>query len=408
MVFALALVACENAAEDTVEELGPLDRTWVATIARSPARFTDAIADDRAGWVMVHNHDLVRLEGNGSTAGRRGAAARAALHDDLARIEAEAWQRLGKRWEARSGLPEGSALPFFVGLAAWDAGDQETARGWLHRASGADDDDIRGAALALAGTPPGNAPSPDGNFWLQRVQAHIDGRGNGDAGDLGDGASSPVLREHADGHERLFHDPMAHRTLATAHRAAAGTVEGLAAVLFSPCPALDDQGACDAASVWQPLGLSLEAGDADEAEAARSWVRALDAKLDPWAKRLHDEVSDEGRELLLQLRLVPGFRAQVLLDRARQALRAGHPRQAQAYAQLALDLEHPREVSPVNAPGLYAALAEANLRTGHTREALDALQVLTDLLPTVAGVDELVGDLAVLEGLDRQGDSKEN
>ena len=410
MLFGLALIACEEAPTDTVVELGPLDRTWVATIVRDPQAFTDAIADDRPGWILVHRHGLEGLAGQPTSAGARASDALADLHDDLARIEHHAWLRLGERWEERTGLPEGSALAFFVGLSAWDAGDTTTARGWFHRAGGATDDDVRAAAEVLADSSAGNVPPPEGNFWLQRVQAHLDARAMGDAGELADGATRPVLREHADDHERVFHDPMAHRTLAATHRATAGQASGLQALLFSGCPTLDDLKAegCEPDLTFSALGLETGTADTDDAEAARAWVRALDAVLDPWAAELEDEAGDEGRELLGQLRLVPGFRAQVLLDRARSALLAAHPRQARAYAQLALDLEHPREVSPINAPGLYAALAEANLRTGHTREALDALQVLSDLLPTVSGVDELVGDLAVLEGLDRQGDSKEN
>ena len=57
---------------------------------------------------------------------------------------------------------------------------------------------------------------------------------------------------------------------------------------------------------------------------------------------------------------------------------------------------------------LFAVLATANLQTGHTREALDALQVLVGPWPEVTGLDELVGDLAVLEGIHRSGDSREN
>jgi hypothetical protein len=34
--------------------------------------------------------------------------------------------------------------------------------------------------------------------------------------------------------------------------------------------------------------------------------------------------------------------------------------------------------------------------------------VLTSHFPEVQGLDETIGDLAILQGLDRQGDSKEN
>jgi len=48
------------------------------------------------------------------------------------------------------------------------------------------------------------------------------------------------------------------------------------------------------------------------------------------------------------------------------------------------------------------------MRLGRTREALDVLVLLEGGYPEVAPLKELVGDLAVLQGLDRQGDSKEN
>jgi len=62
----------------------------------------------------------------------------------------------------------------------------------------------------------------------------------------------------------------------------------------------------------------------------------------------------------------------------------------------------------LNPPTLFAVSAAANLRTGRTREALDALEVLVGAYPEIKGLDETVGDLAVLQGLDRAGDSREN
>ena len=67
-----------------------------------------------------------------------------------------------------------------------------------------------------------------------------------------------------------------------------------------------------------------------------------------------------------------------------------------------------RDVGAANAPALYVLLAEARLKTGRTRQALDALEPLTARVPTVASAKELVGDLAVLESMGRVGDSKEN
>jgi hypothetical protein len=102
------------------------------------------------------------------------------------------------------------------------------------------------------------------------------------------------------------------------------------------------------------------------------------------------------------------YRSQVLLAWARHALSNEKPAQALAYAQMAMDVEHGREIGPRNRSGLFAVTAEAHLKTGHTREALDALQILSEHYPSVEGIDETTGDLAILQGFGRQGDSKEN
>ena len=93
---------------------------------------------------------------------------------------------------------------------------------------------------------------------------------------------------------------------------------------------------------------------------------------------------------------------------ADEALNQGHPKQAVVLVQYAMDLNAPRTLGPVNGPTHFAVLAQAHLESGHTREALDALEVLARSYPEAVGADEILGDLAILEGLDRQGDSKEN
>jgi hypothetical protein len=130
--------------------------------------------------------------------------------------------------------------------------------------------------------------------------------------------------------------------------------------------------------------------------------------MDPWRHNIGKELTDDGAELLDGLNLAGILRSRFLLALARYALVADHPRQALAVIQMAMDLENPRKIGPLNPPGFFAATAEAQLLAGHTREALDALQVLSDAYPELAGVDEVVGDLAILQGLDRHGDSKEN
>jgi hypothetical protein len=79
-----------------------------------------------------------------------------------------------------------------------------------------------------------------------------------------------------------------------------------------------------------------------------------------------------------------------------------------AFARLAVDLSAPREITPVNHPGLFGTMAEAQARSGYHREALDALAPLSLHRPDLVGLTELLGDWAILVGLDRHGESKEN
>jgi hypothetical protein len=136
-------------------------------------------------------------------------------------------------------------------------------------------------------------------------------------------------------------------------------------------------------------------------------VRALDARLDAWEAEQVAAATPEGQALYRDLQLVPVYRSRLLVEQTRRALQDGRPHQALAIAQRALDVEHARSVGPINPPELFALLAEANLRTGRTREAKDALAVLLPGWPWLRGLDETLGDLAVLEGIGRGGDSKE-
>ncbi len=156
------------------------------------------------------------------------------------------------------------------------------------------------------------------------------------------------------------------------------------------------------------LGLEPELCAEDDAEWARRQVRQLDAALDAWAAGARDGATPDGQALLDDLQLVPIYRSRLLLALGRKALLAEHPWQALAFAQLALDLESSRGINHVNHPGLRAIIVEAQLRTGHTREALDAIQPLLGGYPAAKGLNEVLGDLAILQGLDRYGDSKEN
>jgi hypothetical protein len=191
----------------------------------------------------------------------------------------------------------------------------------------------------------------------------------------------------------------------------------LAGRIFAPWPTADDlttemstatsPGTVGAHSpTLRKLGLGTNTSASDDADTAREEVRLLDAGLDTWRTELVAEATDEGRGLLDDLGLLERFRQEWLVTRARAALESDHPHQALAYLDLARDVST-REIGPRNSPALMALMAEAHLRLGHTREALDPLQLLADAHPETIGLRETLGDLAVLRGVDRNGDSKE-
>lgn len=155
------------------------------------------------------------------------------------------------------------------------------------------------------------------------------------------------------------------------------------------------------------LGLSVDVPDVDDPEAAREEVRRMDHILDGTRALLEAQADPDGLAVLQQVRPLAHLRQDVLVDRARRDLRAGHHRRAYATLLLARDVTE-REIGVANGPALFALLAEANLRAGRSREALDALQPLVARFPETAATREIVSDLVVLEGMDRTGDSKEH
>jgi hypothetical protein len=252
----------------------------------------------------------------------------------------------------------------------------------------------------------------------------------GDPRPLTAAAAEPVLRETAEGFRRSIFDPCVHQTLASVWRQRAleplgtsdewkkiaswtDTSPELAGVLFAPWQdALDLQSAVDSATSPAQLIASLpsmaQAGlsSAVDREAAQKSVR----KLDGWFASLDESIRRdgiaEGQELVHQLYLPRRLRQQWLVGRARWALETDQPDVALAMIEPAMDVSR-RGLGPTNAPEAFALLAEARLRTGRSREALDALRLLFADYPEVTGVAEAIADLSVLEGMDRRGDSKE-
>ncbi len=400
---------------------------WVGEVALSPSEFGATIAAERRGWTALHAHDYRTATASFSepTHRARPELSMALLHHDLALVGDEAASRLFDEWAERGGLPEHGAARAVAALAAWCSGSDQAAQ-W---AAEAPDGIVGASALAAiaAGTSPLEAPHDDAIG--QRLALHVAAR-RGEVETLEAAQGLPMVTEEAHGFTRAFYDPCAHHALATGWEArAAKSLDasswrgmrawgdgGLAGRLFSPWLDASDllaevERAEHAGLVGvqgarlDALGLPLATGD--DPQLARELVRSLDGHLDTWRADLLHRADAEGDALIDSLGLVERFRQEWLVVFARHALHQGHPRAALAVLQQARDVGEP-EVGPANSPSLFALTAAAEIRAGHTRQALDALEPLSRSFTAVRGVQELVGDLAVLQGLDRQGDSKES
>lgn len=410
----LALVACSS---QDVAEPPPhvLDDSWLAEVTARPEQFARVVDADRDAWIALHGNRLNDASLSTGPAGWAAAKRLAQAQADLARLNERAWDETMRAWESRSKLPEGSALTYFAALSARERGDAAAEAKWLEKARAAKDPQVREAAERLAAAPPGEPMAESDNPLVQRYNAHIAARKDGKAGELRQLAAQPLWKEPLPTGERQLFDPMIHATLALTLEPQTGAPTALEGLLFSPC-LTEGQLSAESEVYGQKcmslglaaLSIELPSSPNDEPELARTFVHQLDASLDPWTRSRLAVASPEGADILAGLDLVRRLRSDWLVSLARDLLDADHPHQALELLRLALDPESGRALSPVNGPSLYALTAEANLRTGHVREALDALEVLSSDWPEVIGVDEVLGDLSILKSLDRTGDSKEN
>lgn len=422
----LLLVACGGPQSPSTDQDWPLpEGAWVTAVTRDPEQFTQLMdSTGRDGWIAFHAHHLdeaVESFDPATPAGLRSRSraefALAVLHDDLARFTGYTAWSLFEAWEARGTAPDDPDATAWRSLAAACYGGD--AVGWQPgRATEAWD------ALATTEAPP---------TWINRAEVHAAAL-DGEPTLLRDLAREPLVVVPADGFSRTWYDPCVHRTLSDAWLAqvardlggepadwtvigawADGGLEGL---LFSAWLTPDDlrrelQFATHPGEVGASapslavLGVDWPRAETDDFQIAREQVRQLDSALDQWNRSLSRRANADGRELLHELGLTERLQSELLTARARIALRQGRTRTALAILELTRDVSSPG-VGPTNSPALLALMAEAQLRLGHTREALDTLQTLSEVYPEILGLQELVGDLAVLQGLDRQGDSKEN
>jgi len=390
-----------------------------------PADFATLVdGPARAGWIGLHGGDLIAASEHLEGAERARALTRLALlHEDLDRLSDLSVSRTYTLWETRSGLPEGSAIPVVAALQAYDSDDAEAGAAWLAKGGAYGDPDVMALAASLSkGFGPTGSESGPGAC----VDAHLAARAAGDFEPLERCGTPGLVSEEGASGPRILRDPLVFQTHALVYRAQIEKLTGqpsspLARIIFSSSWSAAD---ADAQASADPSGRTMGPGgptldalglvralppeDDGEVEWARQRVRDLDEALDGWQKPAADAASPDGASLLADLDLVGVYRSQVLVAWTREALLADRPHVALATAQLALDASSARRVGPRNTPELFALLAEANLRTGRTREALDSLQPLQSAFPLVHGLDETIGDLVILEGLGRLGDSKEN
>jgi hypothetical protein len=363
-------LACSPSVEEPPPPSGLLAGSWVAEIVTTPARFTERLGTQREGWIALHRNDWKAAVAAGGDPAARAHGELSRFYGVLADLDAEAWARTGLRWKRRGDLPADSLLPTLVAAALRDAGREEEASTWTE----------------------GAAPSGE---LAERKRLHDAVRAGSEPDSRLRELPWAAVHEVGAGGTREFADPWLLRSLAQTEFRKAESQAPLERELFS-------------GTVRSPVDPPPAVADVvADGDACREQVRHLDADLDGWRTSTGLAASAEGRQLLDELRLVPGLRARLLTDLAIAALRAQRPGCALAYGQLAIDYESPREIGAVNSPTLFAVVASAQLHHGRTREALDTLEALRNDWPELAGLDETLGTLVVLEGMDRSGDSRE-
>lgn len=385
-MIAWMILACGEP-EAPVPSLGRAEAlaidAWPAALVREPSQFAALVADDRDGWAALHAHRYVTAYSAGGPAvARRAAEAEAQWRSDEARLIGATADRLFTTWIARPGAGPSAWLSAAASLAAVCTGIGDGAV-WRSR--------VIDPKLAAALTEPRVWTGDDA---LGRRMAIHREAATGGLEPLFAIAGQPIWTESLPGFERRFLDPCIASTARDFWLARAET---------HPAPT------GIAASIFTGRGEGLPPfprPGADIPERAREAVHALDETLAGWREGLLAAADADGRELLLDLRLIEVFRQQWLVGRGRELLAANRPQEALATLEAAIDPL--ADDGPTDPPALWVLVAHARVATGRTREALDALEHLRPDHPDVTAVAELVGDLAVLQGLDRQGDSKEN
>lgn len=354
----------------------PLDVSWIATVVREPERFATTLEGNggREAWQAFHRSDWLNVHGTGadtaaSVPEHRARAELAVLERLLSRAQGDALLTLADGWAKHT--PDQPVPKWLIASAQRVAelrSDAPAADRWRAQ-----------AAAAWIIFDEAN-PNP---FVIDRV-ADMDFESlRAGAGTIGENA---VMGS--------FWDPTRPAALEQRYKQVASTAlgVGLPEDLFGPV--------VEAAMGSRPA--------TDDVEACRAFTVSIDTRLDSWSARLNETASTDGRALLQDLQLVQVGRSRTLTSLAVDAVEHHRTACALFYAEQALDQASSRQISPVNTPTVFAVLAVANVETGHVREALDALSPLRAAFPESIGVIETIGDLAVQQGLERTGLSREN
>jgi len=397
MIASLLLWGCTQV--EAPETSSPLDGGWPAVLVDRPAAFSEAVDGNREGWIALHQNDLEGALATEGAVQQRAAAELAILHTDLAALAEQIWEKTFSTWQSRAGLPAGSAIPLVAALASLDAGQSERAAQWLSRGAPFSDPALAALSEQLAG----GLSAASGEGVAGCVAAHSQIRLGGAKSLLAACPAGPLITESTETHTRHLYDPLIYGSMAALVRPQAGAPAGLSGVLFSGrWTEADQQQSTD--PTLAALGLT---GPGDTPQSARDFVRALDEHLSDWSQG-NASANAEGAALLSELQVLPAWRARLLTALAREQLALQQPQVALTLGQLALDVEHDREISPINPPLLFAVLSTASFQSGRTREALEYFAPLAAAWPEVVGLTETLQDLVVLENIERLGDSKEN
>jgi len=371
-------------------------KNWVSSIQEDPSELIALINEHRPALIALHKGDLSGATNtpNAGTIGRRAQFELSRLHLRLAEVNRYSWLQIVTEYKTRTGKEAPAMLRGYAQLADYKSVSHNDFPEEIHTTldivESAFNDDGAGASVPLV------------IMLSQRTWETFENK------------------------VRLY-NPLTHQYLASLYaQTPSSGLSDLPALLFSNCATdavrprwsgpyrgvPESSLYCTSDGLLAAAGLNLAApqralGEEDEPQKAREFVRTLDDAVTAWSVELSKGPNPEGVALVNELQLTAIYRTQSLLALAEALLDAERPRQAAAVAMLAQDLQAPKQINHINSPILFAILAEAKIRTGHARAALDYLEVLVSAFPEVKGLDETVGDLVVLQNLNRQGDSKE-